>query len=77
MHVLYVEKWDNPSITGCCIPPASGFVLEKIDNTRAVLFGGREYGETGNTYSNDIYLLVISDNDRIVLVCYTTMIPWG
>ena len=39
---MYLGKWSNPSIIGQCIPPASHFVIDKINNTRAVLFGGLE-----------------------------------
>ena len=55
MHIL--GKWSNPSIIGQCIPPASGFIIEKINNTRAVLFGGLE---NKDAYSNNIYILEIS-----------------
>ena len=37
LHIL--GKWSNPSIIGQCIPPASDFIIDKINNTRAVLFG--------------------------------------
>uniref|UniRef100_A0A1X7UB48 BACK domain-containing protein n=1 Tax=Amphimedon queenslandica TaxID=400682 RepID=A0A1X7UB48_AMPQE len=50
-------KWSNPSIIGQCIPPASHFIVEKINNTRAVLFGGQM-----NVYEAiaTIYILEIS-----------------
>ena len=44
-----LEKWSNPSIIGQCIPPVSDFILEKINNTRAVLFGGGESNDNGET----------------------------
>uniref|UniRef100_A0A1X7SXY0 Uncharacterized protein n=1 Tax=Amphimedon queenslandica TaxID=400682 RepID=A0A1X7SXY0_AMPQE len=37
-HSIYnisSRKWSNPSIIGQCIPPASHFIIEKINNTRA------------------------------------------
>ena len=64
LHVL--GKWSNPSIIGQCIPPASDFIIDKINNTRAVLFGGVENDYPVNskrrmdTYSNNIYILEIS-----------------
>uniref|UniRef100_A0A1X7UMF9 Uncharacterized protein n=1 Tax=Amphimedon queenslandica TaxID=400682 RepID=A0A1X7UMF9_AMPQE len=55
------RKWNDPSIIGQCIPPASHFIIEKINNTRAVLFGGRETDdESENTFTNNIYLLEMS-----------------
>ena len=63
--VCYVNnnlgKWNNPSIIGQCIPPAYGFIIEKINNTRAVLFGGRETDDDAkDTRTNNIYILTIS-----------------
>ena len=57
---IFLGKWSNPSIIGQCIPPASHFFIHKINNTRAVLFGGRENDDTDITYSNNIYILEIS-----------------
>uniref|UniRef100_A0A1X7TMD3 Protein kinase domain-containing protein n=1 Tax=Amphimedon queenslandica TaxID=400682 RepID=A0A1X7TMD3_AMPQE len=63
-HSIYnisSRKWSNPSIIGQCIPPASGFIIEKIDNTRAVLFGGTETDDDSeDTVTNNIYILEIS-----------------
>ena len=58
MHIL--GKWSNPSITGQCIPPASYFIIDKINNTRAVLFGEIEDDCFVTSYSNNIYILEIS-----------------
>ena len=57
---IFLGKWSNPSIIGQCIPPASIFIIDKINNTRAVLFGGAETDDTVTTYSNNIYILEIS-----------------
>ena len=54
-------KWSNPSIIGQCIPPADDFIIEKINNTRAVLFGGAEIDDDAkSTATNNIYVLEIS-----------------
>ena len=55
-------KWNNPSIIGQCMPLAAFFIIEKINNTRAVLFGGLG----SNAFSNDIYILEISVS---IVVC--------
>uniref|UniRef100_A0A1X7UDA8 Uncharacterized protein n=1 Tax=Amphimedon queenslandica TaxID=400682 RepID=A0A1X7UDA8_AMPQE len=61
MYNLSSRKWSNPSIIGQCIPPASHFIIEKINNTRAVLFGGLEIDEDAeDTFINNIYILEIS-----------------
>ncbi|XP_019859844.1 PREDICTED: kelch domain-containing protein 3-like [Amphimedon queenslandica] len=61
-HSIYnisSRKWSNPSIIGQCIPPAYDFIIEKINNTRAVLFGGVETDDD-DTVTNNIYILEIS-----------------
>ena len=39
--------------------PGFGFIAEKISNTRAVLFGGVEYGTDEVVASSNIYMLEI------------------
>ncbi|XP_011407871.2 PREDICTED: uncharacterized protein LOC105315068 [Amphimedon queenslandica] len=61
IYNLSSRKWSNPLIIGQCIPSASGFIIEKINNTRAVLFGGVEIdGDNKATITNKIYILEIS-----------------
>ncbi|XP_019853472.1 PREDICTED: kelch domain-containing protein 1-like [Amphimedon queenslandica] len=63
-HSIYnilSRKWSDPSIIGQCIPPASDFIIEKVNNTRAVLFGGIETDDDAmTTDTNNIYILEIS-----------------
>ena len=62
-------EWSNPSITGQCIPSASFFVIEKINNSRAVLFGGMvDYSTT----SNDVYFLEISVSSVVSYIIIDT-----
>ncbi|XP_019852406.1 PREDICTED: uncharacterized protein LOC109582195 [Amphimedon queenslandica] len=61
MYNLSSRKWSNPSIIGQCMLPANGFVIEKINNTRAVVFGGRETDDDAKeTVTDNIYILEIS-----------------
>ncbi|XP_019852402.1 PREDICTED: acyl-CoA-binding domain-containing protein 5-like [Amphimedon queenslandica] len=61
MYNLSSGKWNNPSIIGQCMLPTAAFIIEKINNTRAVLFGGRETDDdVQNTNANNIYILEIS-----------------
>uniref|UniRef100_A0A1X7THK8 Protein kinase domain-containing protein n=1 Tax=Amphimedon queenslandica TaxID=400682 RepID=A0A1X7THK8_AMPQE len=64
MYNLSSRKWHNPTIIGLCIPAACVFIIEKINNTRAVLFGGVETdiidNDEMNTASNNVYILEIS-----------------
>ncbi|XP_019856879.1 PREDICTED: uncharacterized protein LOC105314149 [Amphimedon queenslandica] len=60
MYNLSLGKWDYVSVTGQCIPSADGFIIEKISNTKAILFGGIVQDDTTEaTASNDLYLLNI------------------
>ena len=64
LFVLLLDEWTIPDISGQCMPPKSGFVMEMVHNTRAVIFGGAV--EDG-TSSNTIYIVDIIKN---TLVCY-------
>ncbi|XP_019860615.1 PREDICTED: uncharacterized protein LOC109588952 [Amphimedon queenslandica] len=61
MYNLSSRIWNNPSIIGQCIPPANDFIIEKISNTRAVLFGGVETDDDDkDAFTNKIYILETS-----------------
>ncbi|XP_019854498.1 PREDICTED: uncharacterized protein LOC105313470 [Amphimedon queenslandica] len=62
-HSIYnisSREWSNPSIIGQCIPPANAFIIEKINNTRAVLFGGAETDDAKSSITSNNYILEIS-----------------
>ena len=64
LFVLLLDEWTIPDISGQCMPPKTGFVMEMVHNTRAVIFGGKvEDATTINT----IYIVDIMNN---TLVCY-------
>ncbi|XP_019859853.1 PREDICTED: U-box domain-containing protein 35-like [Amphimedon queenslandica] len=61
IYNLSSGKWSNPSIIGQCMLPADGFIIEKINNTRAVLFGGAVTNDDAKTtFTNNIYIIEIS-----------------
>ncbi|XP_019854364.1 PREDICTED: uncharacterized protein LOC109583442 isoform X2 [Amphimedon queenslandica] len=61
IYNISLRKWSAPSIIGRCIPSASGFIIEKINNTRAVLFGGLETNDDAmSTFTNYIYIIEVS-----------------
>ena len=64
LFVLLLDEWTIPDISGQCMPPNSGFVMEMVHNTRTVIFGGLV--EVG-IISNTIYIVDIMNN---TLVCY-------
>ena len=64
LFVLLLDEWTIPDISGQCMPPNSGFVMEMVHNTRAVIFGGMVKGVIS---SNTIYIMDIIKN---TLICY-------
>lgn len=56
---FFSGEWHAPDVTGQCMLPGFGFIAEKISNTRAVLFGGVEYGTDEVVASSNIYMLEI------------------
>ena len=67
LFVLLLGRWIIPDITGQCMPPNSNFVMEAINNTRGIIFGGVVKG----TSSNIIYILDIINH---AIVCYIILL---
>ena len=63
LFVLLLGQWIIPEITGQCMPPNSHFVMEAVNNTRVIIFGGYVEG----TSSNTLYIL---DIINCTVVCY-------
>ena len=66
MSVLFVfllGQWIIPEITGQCMPPNSNFIMEAVNSTRAIIFGGYVVGIPSNT-------LYILDINNCTVVCY-------
>ena len=63
LFVLLLGQWIIPEITGQCMPPNSAFVMEAVNNTRAIIFGGFVKGKSSNT-------LYILDIINCIVVCY-------
>ena len=55
LFVLLSGQWIIPEITGQCMPPNTQFVMEAVNNTRAIIFGGI----VKDTASNTLYILDI------------------
>ena len=63
LFVLLLGQWIIPEITGQCMPPNESFVMEAVNNTRAIIFGGFVNGRASNT-------LYILDIINCTVVCY-------
>ena len=51
--------WNNPKIIGQCEILIGSFVMEKLSNTGAIIFGGTEL-DAGRTAAGSVYILDIS-----------------
>ena len=54
--MLILGMWSNPKVIGQCVTLFGGFVMEKLSNIRAIVFGGSELDAVGS----DVYILNIS-----------------
>ena len=63
LFVLLLGQWIIPEITGQCMPPNYHFIMEAVNNTRAIIFGGYIKGKASNT-------LYILDIMNCTVVCY-------
>uniref|UniRef100_A0A1X7TY79 Protein kinase domain-containing protein n=1 Tax=Amphimedon queenslandica TaxID=400682 RepID=A0A1X7TY79_AMPQE len=57
MYNLSTRNWSIPDVIGQFMPPASFFVLKKIDNSRAVVFGGATEENDDIVCSNVLYVI--------------------
>ena len=49
-------QWIIPTISGQCCPPTSVFTIQKINNNKAVMFGGAVNDDEGyNKSVNSVY----------------------
>ena len=69
LFVLLLGQWIIPEITGQCMPPNSHFVMEAVNNTRAIIFGG--YVE--DKESNNIYILDIINHTVVSYIIIHTL----
>ena len=69
MFVLFLGQWIKPEITGQCMPPNENFVMEAVNNTRAIIFGGFAKG----TPSNTLYILDIINHTVVSYVIIHTL----
>ena len=64
-----IGNWSIPDVIGQFMPPASFFILKKIDNSRAVVFGGATGENDDIICSNILYVINTKVN---AVVCYIT-----
>ena len=66
--------WNNPKVIGQCVILCGGFVMEKLNNTRAIVFGGSE-SDAGSAAAGSVYILDISILlNTVVCVLYTVQL---
>ena len=57
--ILILGVWTNPVAIGRCETLFGGFVMEKLSNTRAIVFGGSDL-DAGSAAAGSVYILDIS-----------------
>ena len=56
IFMLILGMWSNPKVDGQCVTLFSDFVMEKLSNTRAIVFGGSEL----DAAASSVFILDIS-----------------
>ena len=69
LFVLLLGQWIIPEIIGQCMPPNTGFVMEAVNNTRAIIFGG----DVEATVSNTLYILDIINHTVVSYIIIHTL----
>ena len=69
VFVFLLGQWIIPEIIGQCMPPNSNFVMEAVNNTRAIIFGG----VVKVTSSNTLYILDIINHTVVSYIIIHTL----
>ena len=69
LFVFLLGQWIIPEIIGQCMPPAACFVMEAVNNTRAIIFGGI----VENIVSNSLYILDIINRTVVSYIIIHTL----
>ena len=67
LFVLLLGQWIIPEITGQCMPPNNNFVLEAVNNTRGIIFGGAVEGIASNT----LFIFDIINHTVVCILSFT------
>ena len=60
-------QWIIPTISGQCCPPTSSFTIQRINNNKAVMFGGAVTNERGYAILvNSVYTCELQSDTTIV-----------
>ena len=59
-----------PSVSGQCCPPTKGFIIEKINHNKGIMFGGRVATGDGATTTNYAYIFSVTHNTIVSYIIY-------
>ncbi|XP_011408353.2 PREDICTED: uncharacterized protein LOC105315411, partial [Amphimedon queenslandica] len=62
IYNLSSGQWTIPSVSGQCCPPTSGFIIEKINHNKGIMYGGAVTDSGITIPTNSIYLFQLSHN---------------
>ena len=76
IFIIILGVWSNPEVTGQSVTLFGGFVMEKLSNTRAIVFGGSELdagsaGSAGSVYILDISIFINTVVHTYSLIFYS------
>ena len=69
VFALLLGQWIIPKIIGRCMPPTTHFIMEAVNNIRAIIFGGLIKG----TPSNKLYILDIINHIVVSYIIIHTL----
>ena len=62
IYNFLLGQWIVPSVSGQCCPPTSGFIIEKINHNKGIMYGGVMTDGGIKIATNGIYLFQLSHN---------------
>lgn len=69
-HHCTIGKWIIPNISGQCCPPTSGFAIQNINSSKAVMFGGRVTEGGVSVPNSNMYICEVNHYTIVSLFKY-------
>ena len=61
--IFTLGQYTVPSVSGQCCPPTSGFIIEKVNHNKGIMFGGLvTVGDGMGTSTNSVYIFNVTHN---------------
>ena len=67
--LFFLGQFIVPSVSGQCCPPTSGFIIEKVNHNKGIMFGGLlTNDDCMGTTTNSVYIFNVTYNTIVSIL---------